>query len=101
MASSVRSVAKIKEHPYRSWRMGKSGSIVGLIEGIDEPFNIPRQELPEIFFQTGDIEAVRRETLLSGSVSGGNVYPLIMDHNEMIDIDSKSDFINAEKKLNL
>ena len=54
-ATSVRSVAKIKEHPYRAWKVNDNGSISGFVNNIEEPYNIPRQELPEIYFQTGDI----------------------------------------------
>ena len=98
-ASSVRSVAKIKEHPYRAWCIEGDGSMRGCIDRVEESYNIPRQELPDIYFQTGDIEAIRRVTLLNGSVSGGRVYPLIIEHDEMVDIDHIHDFKNAEKKL--
>lgn len=98
-ASSVRSVAKIKEHPYRAWRLDDDGSMIGFVDGIDESYNIPRQELPDIYFQTGDIEAIRRITLLNGSVSGCNVFPLIIEHEEMVDIDHVTDFKAAEEKL--
>ena len=95
-ATSIRSMAKIKEHPYRAWRQGQDGSISGFINNEIEPYNIPRQELPPLYFQTGDIEAIRRETLINGSVSGDCVFPLVIKHDEMIDIDSRSDFIKAE-----
>lgn len=98
-ASSVRSVAKIKEHPYRAWCIESDGSMRGCVDGVEEPYNIPRQELPDIYFQTGDVEAIRRVTLLNGSVSGGGVYPLIIEHGEMVDIDHINDFKNAEEKL--
>ena len=98
-ASSIRSVAKIKEHPYRAWYKENDGSIIGFVEGVEEAYNMPRQELPDVYFQTGDIEAIRRVTLLNGSVSGGNVYPLIIEHDEMVDIDHMNDFNNAEEKL--
>ena len=96
-ASSVRSMARIKEHPYRAWKQDKDGSVSGFIERELEPYNIPRQELPELFFQTGDIEVIRRETIISGSISGDSVYPLFIEHEDMIDIDSKSDLDRAEK----
>jgi CMP-N,N'-diacetyllegionaminic acid synthase len=96
-ASSVRSMARIKEHPYRAWKQENDGSVCGFIETEVEPYNIPRQELPELLFQTGDIEAIRRETIINGSISGEYVYPLIIDHEDMIDIDSQSDFDRAEK----
>jgi CMP-N,N'-diacetyllegionaminic acid synthase len=98
-ASSVRSVAKIKEHPYRAWCIEIDGSMRGFVNSIDESYNIPRQELPDIYFQTGDIEAIRRITLLNGSVSGDNVFPLVIEHDEMVDIDHINDFKNAEEKL--
>jgi N-acylneuraminate cytidylyltransferase len=98
-ASSVRSIAKIKEHPYRAWEINIDGSMQGLVKSVEESYNIPRQELPEIYFQTGDIEAIRRETILKGSISGDNIYPLIINHDEMVDIDEVSDFMKAEEKL--
>jgi len=95
-ATSIRSMAKIKEHPYRAWHQSQDGSISGFINNEIEPFNIPRQELPPLYFQTGDIEAIRRETLINGSVSGDCVFPLVIKHDEMIDIDSQLDFDKAE-----
>jgi CMP-N-acetylneuraminic acid synthetase len=38
---------------------------------------------------------------LNGSISGGNVYPLLIDHHEMVDIDHINDFKTAENKLKL
>lgn len=98
-ATSVRSVAKIKEHPYRAWEFNLNGSIKGFVENIEESYNIPRQELPDVYYQTGDIEIIRRETILSSSISGDNVFPLVIGHDEMVDIDEVSDFEKAEKKL--
>jgi len=96
-ATSVRSMAIVKEHPYRVWRQNGDKSVCGFIEAEEEPYNIPRQDLPELLFQTGDIEVIRRETIINGSISGACVYPLIINHEEMIDIDSQSDFDRAEK----
>jgi len=98
-ASSVRSVALVTEHPYRMWK--KNGNTIqGLLESdeLKEPYNIPRQKLPEYFFQTGDIEVVTRGALLSGSISGQNVMPLVIENN-FIDIDNTQDLIAAEIRL--
>lgn len=95
-ATSVRSMARVKEHPYRVWKYVDNSSVSGIIDYCEEPYNIPRQELPELYFQTGDIEVIRRETIINGSVSGNRVYPLIIAHDEMIDIDSQSDLDRAE-----
>ena len=98
-ASSVRTVTKIKEHPYRAWSINDDGSMQGFVSTVEEPYNIPRQELPEILFQTGDLEAIRRETLFKGSVSGDKVFPLIINYIDMVDIDELSDLANAEKRI--
>ena len=95
--TSVRSVAKIAEHPYRAWQRNEDGSISGFVDNVIEPYNIPRQELPSLYFQTGDIEVIRRKTLINGSISGNRVFPLIIKHDEMIDIDNQSDFERVEK----
>jgi len=96
-ATSVRSMARIKEHPYRAWGQRNDGSVSGFVSSEIEPYNIPRQELPELYFQTGDIEVIRRETIIEGSISGECVFPLFIDHEDMIDIDNQSDFIRAER----
>ena len=98
-ATSVRAVAKVKEHPYRVLGINEDGSISSFVQEIHEPYNFPRQELPEAYFMTGDIEAARRETLLNGSVSGENMFPIIIKPEEKIDIDHIDDFKIAEEKL--
>ncbi|MDC0280238.1 acylneuraminate cytidylyltransferase family protein [Akkermansiaceae bacterium] len=96
-ASSLRSVAISKEHPWRQWT-SNGDFIVGYDKDTIEPYNIPRQKLPEIYFQTGDIEIIRRSTIIDGSISGDHVIPLIIDHGDMVDIDTDNDWKNAENK---
>ena len=95
-ATSIRSVTMAKEHPYRQWRIYKE-YMEGYEDKVFEAYNFPRQKLPEVYFQTGDLEIVRRSTLLSGSVSGQKVAPLIIERSEMLDIDELSDLKRAEK----
>ena len=98
-ASSVRSVALVNEHPFRAWTLSSDGLMSGFVDVIKEPYNVPRQELPSVYFQTGDIEVVTRKTILSGSISGCAVYPVVIDHSEMLDIDHWADFSKAIKVL--
>lgn len=97
--SSVRSIAPVKEHPYRCWKDGVNGSIESVIKSENEIYNLPRQILPKYYYQTGDLELIHRSTLLSGSVSGANIYPLMISHEEMIDIDTQEDQKKAEEHL--
>ena len=97
-ATSLRSVTISKEHPYRQW-LENGQFIKGYEENVFESYNIPRQLIPKVYFQTGDIEIIRRETLLNGSISGKKVIPLIISPEEMVDIDNMVDWIKAEKRL--
>ena len=46
----------------------------------------------------GDIEIIRRSTIKNGSISGEKVLPLVIDHDQMLDIDSEKDWNNAQSK---
>ena len=93
-SSSVRSVIETKCHPFRHWKLHNKKSIKSVINGIKEPYNIPRQQLPKMFFQTGDIEIIKRKTIMNGSISGKTVIPLIV--KSFHDIDTISDIKNIK-----
>lgn len=99
--SSVRSIAKTDKHPYRHWFFDglTIRSPFKEMHNEQEPYNVPRQELPDCYFQTGDLEMVRRDTLLTGSVSGEHVLGLTIDESEYIDIDTIDDLERAKQKI--
>lgn len=98
--TSIRSVVPSSEHPYRQWMLLDNFIDSAVPDTkIYEPYNIPRQKLPNMYFQSGDIEVVRRDTILKGSITGNKVLPLILSKNEMLDIDTFSDLDGAEVKL--
>ena len=55
--------------------------------------------MPDVYFQTGDIEVVKKETLISGSVSGDKVLPIIIEPDSVFDIDNFSDLENANNQI--
>lgn len=97
--TSIRSVAKTNEHPYRQWKQ-EGRFIKGYEKSVEEPYNLERQKLPTVFFQTGDIEIISRQTLKAGSISGSRVLPLVIDRADMLDIDYEQDIMRAEDLLN-
>ena len=97
-ASSVRSVTPSEQHPFRQWRI-VGDYMVGYETKVFEPYNLPRQQLPPVYFQTGDLEIVRRQTLLGGSISGNHILPLVIEPEEMGDIDHEPDWQEAEQRL--
>ena len=100
-ADSVRGVVPADENPHKMWRVDpKTGLMTGLlkVEGIDEPYNAPRQKLPPVYWQTGHIDAIRPErTFMAGnSMSGKNILPLFLDPEFTIDIDTPFDWVRYE-----
>ncbi len=90
LATSVRSVVPTKQHCYRQW-FREDDKLVPIINNIHEPYNLPRQRLPTSFFQSGDIEFIKRSVLLNNSVSGDYVLPLLLKSEDLYDIDTFED----------
>ena len=90
LATSVRSVVPTKQHCYRQW-FREDDKLVPVINNIYEPYNLPRQQLPTSFFQSGDIEFIKRSVLLNNSVSGDYVLPLLLKSEDLYDIDTSED----------
>lgn len=99
-ASSLKAITKSTEHPYRQWKMDKENYIVGYEKGVYEPYNLPRQKLPSVYYSSGDLEIIKRDTIVDGSVSGEKIIPLVLNKKDVVDIDSKDDWVNALKKYN-
>jgi YrbI family 3-deoxy-D-manno-octulosonate 8-phosphate phosphatase len=82
------------------WRIsGENGPMKNLLDvpGIQEPYNAPRQILPPIYWQTGHIDAIRAETITKGgSMSGGVIYPIVIDSRYTVDIDNLQDWARYE-----
>ncbi|MFZ5856367.1 MAG: cytidylyltransferase domain-containing protein [Chloroflexota bacterium] len=98
-ADSVRGVVSAGQNPHKMWRLTDDNSPMKNlldVEGIDEPYNAPRQILPPVYWQTGHIDAIRAETILNGSMSGKNIYPLIIDSVFTVDIDNLQDWARYE-----
>jgi N-acylneuraminate cytidylyltransferase len=98
-ADSVRGVVSAGQNPHKMWCLTDENSPMQNlldVEGIDEPYNAPRQILPPIYWQTGHIDAIRAETILNGSMSGKNIYPLIIDSVFTVDIDNLQDWARYE-----
>jgi CMP-N-acetylneuraminic acid synthetase len=102
-ADSVRTVCIPFQNPFKMWRIGLDGFMdpVGVTLGVPgEPYNLPRQALPEVYWQTGYVDAAWAATILEkGSMTGTHILPLIIDPSQWIDIDSSDDWRRAERLL--
>ena len=99
-ASSVRGVVPSKQNPYKMWKISPEGKLFPLLETeLEESYNMPRQELPPTYWQTGHIDVIRTETILSGSMSGKDVYAYQFDLLFSVDLDNQLDWQRAEARL--
>jgi CMP-N-acetylneuraminic acid synthetase len=98
---SVRAVCVPFQNPFKMWRIDPDGFMQPLIQtGYSEPYNLPRQALPDVYWQTGYVDATWADTILKkNSMTGEYILPLIVDPGDWIDIDSPSDWRNAERLL--
>lgn len=100
-ADSVRTVCVPFQNPFKMWKIRPNGTMQPLIETeFTEPYNMPRQQLPEVYWQTGYVDAAYSDTILEkGSMTGDMILPLIIPPNDWIDIDSADDWRRAERLL--
>ena len=105
-ADSVRAVSEPVTTPYKMWNIDEKGLLVPLLSLPEnqEPYNTARQELPEIFAQTGTIDVIRTSTITTmNSMTGDYILPLKIDQETFIDIDTLNSLLLAEivmQKLN-
>lgn len=103
-ATGLRAVTLSPNTPYKMWRLGNTEADfmqpLLQVEGIPEPYNEPRQNLPKVYWQTGTLDLFRREVLMENkSMTGRKVLPLVMDSAFAIDIDEIESFRRAESLL--
>ena len=102
-ADCVRGVVPSGQNPFKMWKVDpESGRMLPLlqVEGVAEPYNAPRQSLPRTYWQTGHIDAIRASTILEkGSLTGGEILPLMIDPRYTADIDTPADWERCERLL--
>jgi CMP-N-acetylneuraminic acid synthetase len=102
-ADAVRTVCVPFQNPFKMWRIGPDGLMqpLGLELGVpNEPYNQPRQVLPEVYWQTGYVDAAWSDTILNkDSMTGDVILPLVIDPSEWVDIDSPDDWRRAERLI--
>lgn len=99
-ADSVRGVVPAGQNPYKMWEFNgydKPLSPLIHVEGLTEPYNAPRQILPQVYWQTGHIDAIRTKTIShKNSLTGDVVYPYLIDPHYTVDIDTLADWEKYE-----
>ncbi len=105
-ADSVRPITKAPKHPYKMWKISEDVRFMEpflskSITKMDEPYNAPRQLLPEVYVHTGAMDVMCLQTILKRhSTSGEKVAYFFMEPECSVNIDEPIDFDLAELLLN-
>jgi CMP-N-acetylneuraminic acid synthetase len=96
---SLRTVIENDKPPFKMYTID-NGILVPLFmecNGSKEPYNMPRQQLPVSYWHNGYIDIIRPATIMTKkSVCGDKILPYILDPSEIYDIDTLSEWNNAE-----
>ena len=103
-ATGVRTVIPAPANPFKMWLLPEPSGAPWLrpllqMAGLAEPFNMPRQQLPQAYWQTGTIDVVRADVIRAGRMSGDRLLPLIVDPRQSIDIDAPADLVAAAERV--
>lgn len=95
---SIRCIAPAKEVAYKMWFKDDNNMLTPIMKDIPECYNMPRQQLPKIYYQNACIDVVRADVILNKhSMSGSKIAGYEMDDN--FDIDTEEEFRAAEKYI--
>ncbi|MEK7554905.1 MAG: acylneuraminate cytidylyltransferase family protein [Patescibacteria group bacterium] len=84
--------------PYKMFSVGEDGFLKPILtlEGVKEPFNMPRQKLPKAWNHYGQVDVARYETIMEKkSMNGEHILPIFLE-GELVDIDTPVDWEFAE-----
>lgn len=96
--TSLRTVSVLTHSPFKSYTVSNNvlKPLFQSYESILEPYNQPRQILPQCYIHNGYVDIIKSDTLQKyKSVTGPKIFPFVMDETEFIDIDTPTDFQNA------
>lgn len=101
-ADSLRTISIAPVTPYKMWVLTENNIIHPLLnsQGIEEPYNQPRQKLPPVYWQTGTLDVIRTDTIVKQkSMSGQAISSLIIPNKFAVDIDDSDSFQKAEEVI--
>jgi CMP-N,N'-diacetyllegionaminic acid synthase len=96
---SLRTVIPFDKSPYKMYRIEDKElkPLFREVNGIKEPFNQCRQNLPNTYLHNGYIDILNTDIIENGGISGERIYPYLMTGDEYHDIDYEDDFKEVEK----
>ncbi|MDA2923037.1 acylneuraminate cytidylyltransferase family protein [Acidobacteria bacterium AH-259-L09] len=99
-ADSLRTVILTRHTPYKMWRLNGDYLEPLLTHSpYSEPYNMPRQLLPKVYWQNAYLDITRRSTVMEkDSMTGERILAFVMAPDHDVDIDSQGDLVQARRK---
>lgn len=99
-ADSLRSVTSPIQTPYKMWSSsnGYLQPLLG-VEGVVEPYCMPRQILPEVFWQNGYVDIVRPHVVLDQGMMCGRAILGFVIEEPMLELDYAESIPDIEAAL--
>ena len=99
-ADALRSVTTPLQTPYKMWSIdGDYLEPLLTIEGVREPYCLPRQGLPAVYWQNGYIDIIRPRVILEdGLMCGRRIIPFVM-HEPILELDYPENIPAVEAAL--
>lgn len=96
---SLRSVVPVEKTPYKMYTIDgiELKPLFQEVNGIKEPYNVGRQQLPQTYLHNGYIDVIKSFVIHRGSMTGSRIMCYIMQPNDTIDIDTQSDWDHVSK----
>ena len=90
---SLRTVVPFEKSPYKMYRIDNYNlkPLFKEVNNIKEPYNQCRQVLPQTYLHNGYIDILNSDIIKNGTISGENIYPFVMNKEEIHDIDTIED----------
>lgn len=100
-ADALRSVSVPMQTPYKMWHIGENGYLQPLLQmpGVPEPYCMPRQSLPEVYWQNGYVDVIRPATILKKGLMAGEVILPFITMDPILEIDYMDSLPEVEEAL--
>jgi CMP-N-acetylneuraminic acid synthetase len=99
-ADALRSVSTPSQTPYKMWHI-EEGYLKPLltVDGVAEPYCMPRQGLPPVFWQNGYVDIIRPATILEQGLMAGHTILPFVTHEPILEIDYRDSLPQVEEAL--
>lgn len=98
-ADSLRIITEAPVTPYKMWVAADNNKPMQpllKLDGVQEPYNMPRQNLPKVYWQIGTLDIIKTSVITEQKMmSGKTILPHIVPSYLAVDIDDINSFEKA------